>query len=553
MSDAFFNTSKTIANDFLQSVVFIDDQAFGEKDEEVKSNSKDKNQEFDAVQITRAFANSQKVCAVYRPENTKDINNLALLAKKADVTVLDWSIEIHDENLEGENGEEDAEEIDPRGPHTRKIISEILSDPLTGKGSLKLILIYTGETDLPSITDAIYDDLLKQKIDGLQKGDCNVFTENIRILVLAKQGGKDQFKYNPELKSKIVPYADLPDFILTEFTEMTSGLLTNFVLQSLTAIRDNIFRLVKIYKKDLDPSFLSHHLLLPNPEDSEEHLVEVLSHSIQALLNYNRTGNAVSKKNILNWVESLQFNQSITIGNQQIEVNNSFIKDWLKSSFVEACQKRWIQLGLCNAQNTPDSKFRKAEKEFEKRASDFFVENNAENLDSKFSILTHHKSNLKQPGIAPRLTLGTLVKQLPKNGAKYRKDESVRYFLCIQAKCDSVRLKSLRKFLFLPLEGVSGNVPFHFVIEEGLELTRLRISKEAFEVRTIKFKPRNNHTAILAYKRNEHYYFKSNHDEKFLWLADLKDAHAQREVSKFAHQIARVGLDESEWLRRWAT
>lgn len=546
MSDAFFDTSKTIANDFLQSVVFIDDRAF------ITERGTNEH-EFSAVDITRAFANSQKVCAVYRPETHEDIKNLALLSKKADVTVLDWRIEIPEEDIADDNGEEDAEEIDPRGPHTLKIIREILSDPLTGKGSLKLILIYTGETNLPGITDAIFENLQEQNIENVQRDDCTVFTENIRIRVLAKQAGEDQFKHNPELKNKIVTYEDLPDYILTQFTDMTSGLLTNFVLQSLTAIRGNIFRLIKLYKKDLDPSFLAHHLLLPNPEDSEEQLVEVLSHSIQALLNYNRTGNAVSRKNILTWVDSLQFNQSITIGNQQIEVNSSFIKYWIKNSFVEACQKRWVQLGHSNAQNTPDSKFRKAEKEFEKRASEFFVENNADSLDSEFSILTHHKSNLKQPGIAPRLTLGTLVKQLPKNGTKYRRDELAKYYLCIQAKCDSVRLKSLRKFLFLPLERVSGNVPFHFVIEDGFELIRLRISKDTFEVRTIKFKPRNNHTAILAYKRNEHYYFKSNHGERFLWLADLKDAHAQREVSKFAHQIARVGLDESEWLRRWST
>jgi len=333
---------------------------------------------------------------------------------------------------------------------------------------------------------------------------------------------------------------------------MTSGLLTNFVLQSLTAIRGNIFRLVKLYKKDLDPSFLAHHLLLPNPEDSEEHLVEVLSHSIQALLNYNRTGAAVSNKNISNWVDSVQFNQSISISDKQIEVDNRFIKDWLRNSFVKACQRRWVELGYSNEQNTPDSKFRKAEKLFEKSASEFFVENDADILDSEFSILTHHKSNLKQPGIAPRLTLGTLLKQLPKNGTEYRKNEFAKYLLCIQAKCDSVRLTSLRKFLFLPLEEVSGNVPFHFVIEDGSKLTRLKICKEAFKIRTVKFQPKNNHTSILAYKRNGRHYFKSNHDERFLWLADLKDAHAQREVNKFANQIARVGLDESEWLRGWS-
>jgi hypothetical protein len=33
---------------------------------------------------------------------------------------------------------------------------------------------------------------------------------------------------------------------------------------------------------------------------------------------------------------------------------------------------------------------------------------------------------------------------------------------------------------------------------------------------------------------------------------DLKDLHAQRIVDEYASQLSRVGLDESEWLRRGA-
>ncbi|WP_158859345.1 response regulator receiver domain [Lunatibacter salilacus] len=546
MSRDFFETSKTIANEFLQSVVFIDDRAFIE---EKKTNEHG----FSAVQITRAFAKSRKICAVYRPENLQDIGNLALLAKKADVTVLDWRIEIKEDEIPEENGEEDAEEIDPRGPHTLKIIREILSDPLTGKGSLKLILIYTGETDLPGITDAIHHNLKEQEIDDIQKGDCTIFTENIRILVLAKKASEIQFRHNPKLRGKIVSYEDLPEFILTQFTKMTSGLLTNFVLQSLAVIRGNTFRLVKLYKKELDISFLAHRQLLTNPEDTKDHLIEILSQSIQALLNYNNSGDSVSKTNILNWIDSYLFDQTISInGSQSIEINNEFVKVWVKSSFIEACRKQWVEKGFSNIKNTPDNQFKTLEKKFQKKASEFFTKSGAYDIDAEFSILTHHKSNLKQPSIVPKLTLGTLVKQLPKAGKVYRENEIERYFLCIQAKCDSVRIDALRKFLFIPLEKIVDEKPFQLVVYEGDDLIRLRIERSAFDLRTIKFQPKTGKDFISAYKRVNNYYFKSNHNERFLWLADLKDSHAQREVHKFASQISRVGLDESEWLRRWS-
>ncbi|WP_190809536.1 response regulator receiver domain [Flagellimonas sp. S3867] len=544
MSSTFFESSKEIANDFLQSIVFIDDRAF--------LNEDPNHHEFDAQQITRIFANSKKVCAVYNPESLEDINNLALLAKKTDITVLDWQINIAEEEVKVENEEEDADNDDPRGPHTRKIIRGILSDPLTGKGSLKLIVIYTGELDLPGITDEIFNDLQALEIQGLQKGDCCVFTTNIKILVAAKPAsndgsGKPKFKHNPELNSKVINYDELPDFILTQFTELTSGLLTNFVLQSLTAIRNNTFRLIKLYKKELDPSFLSHRLLLTNPEDSKEQVIEILSHSIQAILNYNETGEAVSSSNIFEWIDTKKFEEKLEIiKDKKLVISGDFIKDWITTNFVEACKKQWVANGFSDEQHAPIGKFVKRERELYKTASEFFIGQPADDIDSEFSILTHHKSNLKQPSSLPRLTLGTLVKQLP-----LEKDQEERFFLCIQARCDSVRLGELRKFLFLPLEKVDRDSKFHFVTEDNSEFIRLNIVKDAFELRTIKFQPSEKNQVVQAEESKSQFYFKSNHDEHFQWLADLKDAHAQREANNFAAKISRVGLDESEWLRRW--
>ena len=200
MSNSFFDKSKEIANGFLQSIVFIDDRAF--------ATDGPNNHDFDAKQITQVFAKTRKICAVYNPETRVDIENLALLIKKADVAVLDWQINLKEVV---DSSEKDADDDDPRGPHTKRIISEILSDPLTGKGSIKLILIYTGEIDLPGITDEIYDYLNTINIEGLKKGDCSVFTENIKILVVAKPASEDdtdglKFKHNPKLNSKVIPY-----------------------------------------------------------------------------------------------------------------------------------------------------------------------------------------------------------------------------------------------------------------------------------------------------------------------------------------------------------
>ena len=41
-----------------------------------------------------------------------------------------------------------------------------------------------------------------------------------------------------------------------------------------------------------------------------------------------------------------------------------------------------------------------------------------------------------------------------------------------------------------------------------------------------------------------------NGTPRYYWVLDLKESHAQRIANEFSANLARVGLDESEWLRR---
>jgi hypothetical protein len=60
-----------------------------------------------------------------------------------------------------------------------------------------------------------------------------------------------------------------------------------------------------------------------------------------------------------------------------------------------------------------------------------------------------------------------------------------------------------------------------------------------------KFGKSNNYFFLQFYKNKKI-------DENFKWILDLKDAHAQRIANTYAAKLSRVGLDESEWLRRWS-
>lgn len=540
MSNVFFEESKRIANDFLQNIVFIDDKAFDFSKEQ-------SNHEFDAYAVTKTFAKEGKMCAVYRPKTSEDIEHLAILVKKADITVLDWHINLDEEPIKKGTEEEDDDVVDPRGPHTMKIIRSILSPDLyPADGSLKLIVIYTGELALGDITDDIYKELSENNIENLKKDFCEVSTNNVKILVTAKPDNeleedgtvKSKFKHLPQFNPRVKTYDELPHFILEEFTKMTSGLLSNFVLKSLTILRHSNSRFIKLYNKNLDKAFISHRLQLPNQEDANELLIGMFSDSIRALLSYNHADDTISSTEINNWIDTQTFSKEIQIGNDKVKIDNEFLKSWVTSNFENVVLSK-----LTKTDEDSPKLIAKAKNTLEK--SETFLSTEVDPYQVDFSILSHHKSIFKPLHIAPKLTLGVVIKS-----NKTTEENKSGYWVCIQQRCDSVRLDKERRFLFLPLD-VDEN-KFHFITSQG---TKLRLMKKSFQLRTIKFggdpgvsfiQASNDPSGQFIFES----FYKGEHDEKYEWVLDLKDLHAQRIAHEFSAELSRVGLDESEWLRR---
>ncbi|MDR2806145.1 MAG: hypothetical protein LBB85_11040, partial [Dysgonamonadaceae bacterium] len=208
MNTAFFTKSKEIANEFLQSIVFLDDKAFQE------DNSQ---HAFDAFEVSKAFADEKKICGIYNPTTKSDIDSFKDIAKKSDVVILDWLIKMPDEDVQDNNADED--EDDPRGKYTMHIIRELINSQ-----GLKLIIIYTGEDILDEIATEIFE-----KVNTIlpNKGECEISSDSIKLLVRYKskdiEYDKLKFRSRPYLMDKIISYQDLPDFVLTEFTKMTEG------------------------------------------------------------------------------------------------------------------------------------------------------------------------------------------------------------------------------------------------------------------------------------------------------------------------------------------
>jgi len=355
------------------------------------------------------------------------------------------------------------------------------------------------------------------------------------------EGEDTRFKHLPKSQEMIVSYENLPSFILDEFTQMTTGLLSNFALLSLTILRNNSHKILALFSKELDSAFLSHKVLLPNQDDAENLLVELFGDSITDLLNYNQIGNELHYNLIDDWIETNLKNEEFEIEGKKFQRTKEMIFNILKSNETNIDQR------IINSFEGNGNLTKSQKQSYIINSTGLFLskENliNITKINYDFAKLTHHKSYFIPKSIEPVLSLGTIIKGTV----------SSNHFICIQQKCDSVRIKKQeeRKFLFLPLEIILDE-KFDFITAEE---TKLKLNKKSFSIRTIKFICSNDDGSIKGIKNDSNKFifnqkYTSEEDEQFEWVLDLKDLHSQRIVTEYASILSRVGLDESEFLRR---
>ena len=563
MSTNFFNKSTEIANRFINSVLFVDD--------EIDSEKEDKTHNLNAYELVRAFSKAKKLCALNNPKSEEDFNDIIEVAKKTDITVLDWKMDLPRSDKEETDDEADVDEDDPRGNFTLKLIKEILIDGET-TGSFRLILIYTGEVILNDIVEKIYSYFNSHGLKKLSENSIGKL--NIKIIVAGKPTLTGRLNHAKNLNKWIVDYPKIPEFLISEFAKMTEGLIPNFALECLSTIRSNTFSILQQFNKKLDTAYMGHKVLLANTENAEELLVGLMRDSLGDLLHYSEMNKILNTEIIKLWLFEKIVNKKKPFLNKKlgsfkdengVDLNlNYILTEKLIYELVfgeESDVEKKFEKVFKNT--TGYSKLDKGQKsEFietiQKNSSSLFTldDEDYEELDLLFANLTHHKHLFKPNKVPPRLSLGSVIKGTI---------DDRKYWVCIQQKCDSVRIKKdqIRKFLFLPLKpekkGSSNN--FHFTDPFG---QRLRLINKPYEIRTIKFQCTNDNGVITAELEDDKYIFRQFYrqghknyqpetDQDFEWVFDLKDLHAQRISNNIARELSRVGLDESEWLRRWAT
>ena len=242
-----------------------------------------------------------------------------------------------------------------------------------------------------------------------------------------------------------VSETELPDHLVNEFVEMTKGILSNVALEGLAALRDDVPRVLAKFDSSLDSAYLGHRMLLPNPADAEDHVVEALGAELTSILEDRRPGAEAALEALETWIR-----ENIENGHINTDIPSVI------STFTDPVEMRLelLRSGLDNISNMKPKK-----NDLKKAATEIFTSGTAaaRNSDRSFGALLSLKT--RYPTMVPKLTLGTILQ-------KETKEEGKKYFLCLQPKCDAVRLKAPTGFPLMPLSKVNDSQRFSWVIQE---------------------------------------------------------------------------------------
>lgn len=522
MSNSFSTVSREIVDSFVHDVLFIDERAY-RKDESEENPAQD----FNLASVSKSFAEKGKLCSFYAPSTKEDIEVCKSLILRPDMVVLDWDIFIPEAGgVEDETADVDD---DDRGLYTKQFIRVIVEDASDQK--IKVVVVYTGQPDLHDIVNQINMSLANDSF-SVNLDNCEVSSKNVRILVRSKS---NQPSAHSPFKHFMVSYENLPDLLVSAFSEFVEGLMPCFAMKCMTEIRESSAKILGVYHRGLDAELLAHELAIPNPEDTRSYISNSFGSAITDLIMGNEDIDI--DRWVEKWIESVFSQNPVikSIAGKRVNVS----KDTIRKFFINRITKPNLSIrfnsafgisvegeDLISVTNQLSRLFHQNEMIIDKSRYEFA------------SLL--HKKNLFSMNIPiPVLTLGSVVEKL---------DDGGEYYLCIQQRCDSVRIpREGRDFLFLPLaEDKQRSIICAISIAPG---KCLYVPKASYNIAVFHFSPTKAKLPIKANIEDNSFVFTTTEGIRLKWLAELKELNAQRIVAEFTSQLSRVGLDEAEWLR----
>ncbi|MFQ6256214.1 response regulator receiver domain [Yersinia enterocolitica] len=598
----FKEYSVKTATDFLQTVVVLDDELgfspridiltdesidITEPDESIWNNSDNKQNQYinnntdsqhplDYHALSFNFAKKGLVCSGLKPlknQDTQEVIDSAFIAiEKSDLCILDWEMK------------------GTKGDITKEIISKLAKNDFSSGGKLRFITIYTG------VSQKDWEDLIISPIyEHLKNSESHLknfkIIKNSPYIDIVPDGESTYWRVFIISKNETLEQ-DLPEELVCEFSKLTSGLLSNATLASISEVRNQTSKILAKYNSDLDLAYISHILGLISLPDSREYAHEIafdyavnlISEEIKSQLQISPVvKKSLEKEYVAAWPEFYLHNKTeqnyfLQIQGNPIICEPKKLKKILSASTEDELVNILHQLEIPNkidnkikelseliAKSTDSDEdiiskiiseknvFGKPEdigKIFKKNAISVLIKKG--DYSANLKLCSHESTrrnfrNIKDNEFTS-LKLGTILKN------------NNEFYICIQPLCDSVRLKSVSSFIFLKASSSSNHYNYVIESQSGNRHEKIKVSFDSSKVINMNFGYDSKRNMVIGEKIEEKIFFKTECYHKSInssdaeklnleWVGELKEGAAQKIVNQITAQISRVGLDEFEWLR----
>ena len=560
-NDDFSQQRLAAAKRFAQTMIVVDDEASLEPipeqvpnyaarpgrghqvaaaGDEAALNGQDITHALDAKSLVDKAMEIGLICSVLQHregETSEQLKKRVLkAATRVDIVCLDW--EIQDDN----------------GEMACLLIKEIVVGDYEQNGRLRLIAIYTGEGArrekiLRRVLSAVKKsftriELSRMKLSVSEEGREICSAVGLKIVCLFKKHG---IQLTGDLEKDQISESELPNRLLQEFSNLSEGLLSSVALETISRIRDVTHKVVGSFNGDMDGPYFHHRATIPVPDEAEEYAVNIVLSELSSAVKIQNIGRKTAGKDaiedriksIAGERESLKIRYNETGSFRCKEIS---IDDVIQMT-IKGCKDVHGSISL------PD---KPKLTHFKKNFTNLFVSDSkeADIFMKKFAVLTSiHLHTDDYEGTLqisrPELGLGVVV-----IGPKKK------YWLCLQASCDSVRLElnKVHAFLFVSLEEHAQPdhiVPFRTTANKTRFIGLKVPGKDYTQVRSFEFLPNSKTKTVLAERdeRNGSFYFKSAEGWKFKWIAQMKQRRAFRVAENIGKQLPRIGFDEFEPFR----
>ncbi|MDE0603517.1 MAG: response regulator receiver domain [bacterium] len=506
---SYFRSAILIDDDFERSTQAGESVGFGDEPygEPQAANAPTEVEETsvrgrNAAAVTEAFLQKDIVCGVVTPpegDTEAKAERIAQLARSTDILILDWFI-----------------------PHDEATTLTALRHIREQNNDRLVAIAILSEQNRSEIVSRIEDELDLDNIDDryLRQGQ-------LLIMVYSKPSVRELDPPDPQRVDK---FENLPRHILDDLDDAYVGLMPQFAFAGMNAIRDAMPEVLATFGKHLDKGGILHRAMLPSQDDAGHQYCEVLLSEFADALDRA----AVAKQWDSATVESKLHLEGQTNEERVKELRNSLAPmdpARFQSKEPEECLREALVNGMPESDSS--SALKTAMGRLVNSLPEFALSNQA--LASLMCSMPIRRE-------VPQLDLGMIVQNPQKE-----------YLLCVQPRCDSIRIKERRAFPLVPL-----NVATKFKLNDGLDVMFYDVLRGYVAARFVKHPYRlhnpifdsTDDCIVVAERREDAWWFTDIEGREYRAVARLRSDFAANALHAIAGYLTRIGLDASEWLKR---